>query len=279
MQFVFGALFSAFIIYYSRSGSLFGSWPFILVLATLLIGNEALRKKYLRLGFQISIFFAVLFSYSIFTLPVLFGRIGVGVFLGSGAVSLVAIVIFIYLLSLFAPKRVSESSRAYSVGIVGIFALINFFYFYNIIPPIPLSLTEAGAYHSVSRTGNGAYRLRYEEESWLETARFGRRIHLLSGEPVFFYSAVFTPIAFDLEIVHDWQYYNESTKEWISSSRITFPISGGRDGGYRGYSVKENIKPGKWRVNIETKEGQLIGRVKFEVITVPAVPALQTALH
>ena len=41
-------------------------------------------------------------------------------------------------------------------------------------------------------------------------------------------------------------------------------IAGGRDGGYRGYSLT-TVNSGNWRVNIETERGQLIGRVKFKV--------------
>ena len=36
---------------------------------------------------------------------------------------------------------------------------------------------------------------------------------------------------------------------------------GGRDGGYRGYTTKSTPAAGRWRVNIETSDGLLIGRV------------------
>ena len=40
---------------------------------------------------------------------------------------------------------------------------------------------------------------------------------------------------------------------------------GGRDGGYRGYSIKNDVTAGKWRVNVKTGDGKLIGRVGFTV--------------
>ena len=43
---------------------------------------------------------------------------------------------------------------------------------------------------------------------------------------------------------------------------------GGRDGGYRGYSVKRDPTAGHWRVNVVTEFGQVIGRVSFEVVVV-----------
>jgi len=48
-------------------------------------------------------------------------------------------------------------------------------------------------------------------------------------------------------------------------SSVTFPINGGRDGGYRGYTIKHNPEPGDWRVDINTSEGHLIGRITFKV--------------
>jgi len=65
IQFVFGGLFSAFVVFYSRSASWASSWPFILVLLGLLIGNEFFKKRYERLVFQVSIYFIALFSYFI----------------------------------------------------------------------------------------------------------------------------------------------------------------------------------------------------------------------
>ena len=63
LQFAFGGLFSAFVIFYSKSASFIASWPFILILGFLLIGNELFRERYLKFTFQVSIFFIALYSY------------------------------------------------------------------------------------------------------------------------------------------------------------------------------------------------------------------------
>src|SRR3989344_746768 len=47
LQFAFGGLFSGFFIFYTRSATLAASWPFLLILLALLIGNEVLKKRYL----------------------------------------------------------------------------------------------------------------------------------------------------------------------------------------------------------------------------------------
>jgi hypothetical protein len=53
---------------------------------------------------------------------------------------------------------------------------------------------------------------------------------------------------------------------------------GGRDGGFRGYSFKKNIQPGTWRVDVETAEGLLLGRIGFEVVTASEAAREQTTI-
>ncbi len=47
--------------------------------------------------------------------------------------------------------------------------------------------------------------------------------------------------------------------------RVSFPINGGRDGGYRGYTIKRNPIAGEWRVDFATADGHLLGRERFTV--------------
>jgi hypothetical protein len=42
-------------------------------------------------------------------------------------------------------------------------------------------------------------------------------------------------------------------------------IAGGREAGYRGYTTKSKLDPGEWRVDVETKDGRVIGRIGFHV--------------
>src|SRR5438309_4066891 len=44
MQFAFGALWSAFLVFYGRSAVFAASWPFLIVLAAIFIGNEVFRR-------------------------------------------------------------------------------------------------------------------------------------------------------------------------------------------------------------------------------------------
>ena len=79
-------------------------------------------------------------------------------------------------------------------------------------------------------------------------------------------AAVYAPTALATTIIHDWQYFDPLTNSWQSTARIRVPIVGGREDGYRTYSMKQSVQPGKWRVDVKTSLGQIIGRVRFEVV-------------
>src|SRR3989344_3183552 len=64
LLFVFGGLFSGFFVFYSRSASFATSWPFLLFLFGLLVGNEFFLARYARFTFQVGVFFIAFFSYA-----------------------------------------------------------------------------------------------------------------------------------------------------------------------------------------------------------------------
>ena len=160
---------------------------------------------------------------------------------------------------------------------VGLSIFIYFLYFANIIPPIPLSLKAGSAYHWVEKIPGGGYVVTGETETaWYEKWRINKKIHLRPGESVFVFSSIFAPADLNIKIVHDWQYFDGKENEWISISKISFPIQGGREGGYRGFSKKESVFPGEWRVDVKTDRGQVIGRVRFEIEIGNFSPSLET---
>ena len=194
----------------------------------------------------------------------------------SGVVSLAIIAVFLYIIYRIIPWRVQQGSR-YIIAIVGgIYISINAMYFTNIIPPIPLSLKEAGIYHDIARTIGGNYMVTYEDVRWYEYyKKYTPVFHYTKGDKVYFYSAVFSPTDLNTDIVHLWQYYDKTKGEWVESFRFSYHIVGGRDEGYRGYTFKENIFAGKWRVDVLTKRGQLLGRYKFKAVDVQIPPVLE----
>lgn len=275
IQFAFGGLFSAFFIFYSRSSSFTASWPFLAALIFLLVGNEFFKKRYQELVFQVSVYFMAVLSFSIFFVPIITKTIGALTFILSGAVSLVFMWLFVLAILKISPQRYSQSKRRLRIAVLSIFASVNFLYFANLIPPIPLSMKDAGVYHLVERV-EGGYRLVGEREAWYEPLLFfmPETMRWRSGDPLYAWSAIFAPTDLKTQVVHDWQYYDEVLDKWVSTSRISFPISGGRDGGYRGFSIKNNVFEGKWRVEVETSGGQVIGRIRFNVERSASAPEL-----
>jgi MFS family permease len=264
MQFCFGGLFSASFLFYSRSGSIVASWPFLFLILAYILGNELFRKNYTRLGFQVSAFFSALFSFLIFFFPVILSRMDDAIFLLSGIASLIITGFFVYVISWFTPQRVRKGAPLLVCSVFGIFAIINTLYFTNLIPPIPLALKELGVYRSLSKFPDGSYLLTGDRRSWFESL-FGRAVvHMIPGKPLYAFNAVFAPASLSADIVHVWQYYDEATG-WNTSSRVNLSIVGGRESGFRTYSIKDNLFPGLWRVNVETLRGQLVGRLTFEL--------------
>lgn len=265
-QFAFGGLFIAFLSLYSRSAAFSLTWVFVAAIALILIANERFVRFYMRFPFQMGVFFTVLFSFLIFYLPLVFRTVGPWMFVGSGVTSLIVIAAFLRLQHYLTPELVREHLTSIARSIAIIFITFNVLYFTNAIPPLPMALKEAGVYHQVSKTGT-EYNLLAEIRPWYE-AYLPHKVmyHKSLGEPVYAYSAIFAPSGLATTIVHEWQRYDEGANSWVTEHTVSFPILGGREGGYRGYSIKNNPLPGEWRVNVAMEFGQIIGRISFEVV-------------
>ncbi|TSC68647.1 MAG: hypothetical protein G01um101466_363 [Parcubacteria group bacterium Gr01-1014_66] len=278
LQFAFGNLFSAFVVFYTRSGSLAGSWLFLLVLVVLFIGNERFRRWYGRFVFQISIFFIAVFTYSVVIVPVLLRRIGPWIFIIGGGISLLLICVILYGMWRLIPERIWRSRYLLGICIGGIYLLFHLFYFTNIIPPIPLALKESGVYHLIVPTGYGGYRVTFEPAPWYMPFHKYSTTYHQQGETgvAYAYAAVFAPRRLTAKIVHHWRYFDEKKGRWVDGGEFGYEIVGGRDNGWRGYTLKQRIFPGRWRVDIATDRGQILGRIKFKVVQSDIIPKLVT---
>lgn len=271
-QFFYGGIWSVFLVFYFRSSDISVSWPFLLILALSFIANERLKRHFVRFTFQISLFFLAIFCFAIFLIPVLLHRIGEGMFILSGAVSLVFISLFLWIIWLVSKKQFKSNKKLLFASIAGVFLLVNLLYFFNFIPPIPLSIKDAGVYHSIYRNAQGDYDVTTEPQGWKKFVTLYQDYHKTPGEPVYVYTAVFSPPEFKMDIIHEWQHQDPQTKQWMTQIRVTLHVVGGRDEGFRTYSLKSNPEAGYWRVNVLTTSGQLIGRVRFNVIAVNHKP-------
>lgn len=270
-QFALGGLWSGFLVFYSRSAVLAASWPFLLLLLAFLIGNEVFRRYHARLVFVSLLLFFALYSYAVFVVPVFTRSIGPLTFLASGACAIVVFYFFLRLLWVIDRDRYRQSRWQIIAGVVAITAAMNAFYFTRVLPPLPLALSDVGIYHAIRHTG-ATYQVQEEPQSWAVRLGFARpEVHVAPGERLALYSAVFAPIRMTTQITHRWQWWDSRSKHWLTLSQISFAISGGREHGYRGYSLKSAVRAGIWRVDIDSADGRLIGRLVFTVVAV-AVP-------
>lgn len=278
MQFCMGNLASGLLVLYSQSATIVGSWLFLLVLAGFVLGNEFARERYARLRSHLIAYYVVLSAYLGLVVPLLVGMIGGTVFFLSMCAGLGIMFLYLTVLYKIAPARVQKDWRMTAVGIGAVFAIYNALYFTNFIPPVPLSLKDVGVYQNVERidgVGSSIYQVSGEPAPrWYDvSAKLDPQVHVVLPGVLYCVSAVFTPDNLSVPIYHRWEELIEGT--WLTRSRISFPIYGGRDGGFRGYTMKA-VEAGKWRCSVETTSGELIGRQTFTVVPVAKLPELVT---
>ena len=277
-QFALGCLLSGFCVFYIRSASLTSSWPFLLAMAAIFIGNEYMRRYHARLVFSGLLFFFALYSYAILLVPVVIARIGRIPFLISGAIAVLVFFFFMQALARLGHERYRGARMQIYAGMVLITLFLNTAYFLRLLPPLPLVLTEAGIYHDVKRVG-ADFQVVQEEEPPEWQALFGTHaiMHVQKGAKLYLYNAVFAPRGLTTRIVHDWQWLQPG-KGWVSQQRISVPITGGREDGFRYYTTKTSPQPGQWQVNIMTGDGRAVGRVRFAVEEQAVPPATGTKI-
>lgn len=273
IQFAFGALLSGSFVFYFFSGTIVVSWPFIAILVVLMISNDVFRRQYLKPVVQVSVYFFILFSLSAIILPFAFSAFGPGIFLLSGGVSVIIIAIFLFFLEQLTRRRIAR--RQIMISLTVIFIVIHGLYFLQVIPPIPLALRDAEVAHNIVRS-EGAYTLSVEDESIWQKFFPGKTIRVVNGGRVYVYTAIFAPENLTTDIIHHWQYFDESKSAWVTRDRLSFPLTGGARRGYRGYSFKTSIAPGRWRVDVETPRGQVLGRVRFSIRNTATAPDTHT---
>ncbi len=277
LQFTFGGLFGTFIVFYFRSAVITVAWPFFVILGLAFIANERFKHHFTRLGFQICFFFFSVYLFFIFFIPVITHEISPRMFLLAGAASLVVLCALLLLLQVFARERFRSHVKSVLAFVFGIVILVNCLYFLHLIPPLPLALHDSGVYHSVSRTKEGTYTVMAEPSPYpaFSLERFRTPLfHTKPGGLVYAYSAVYAPKAFTTPVIHEWQHYDSETKKWRVVSTVQLTAVGGREGGFRTYSIQAHLPAGKTRVNIRTESGQLIGRLHFNLIYTEEVPEL-----
>lgn len=256
LQFLFGGLFSALFIFYIKSASHVLALLWTLSLAGLLIANEFIEDKYRRFTLTWTIFGLCAILLFNFLLPFIMGSIHFVWFY----LSTLAGALLVYGLRAITPGRPGRIGPVWLIA-----AILALAYPLDIIPPVPLVKRDIQVGLEL-KTGNGEYQLVVDKTTPLNFWRvLENRVHLSAGQRLYCVSSVFAPSGLNTRLYHRWQYYDED-KGWVGTERIGFDVQGGRGGGFRGYTYKQNITPGLWRVNIETEYGRTVAIHKFDVV-------------
>lgn len=267
LQFFLGGLFSAYVIFYFQSASFTKTSVFLGILVLLFVANEFLKSRLTNIYLLLGLYFLACFSFFIFFIPVITRMLNVFTFLAGGIISLGLALTILWFLNW---KEIFASRTHYLIAaglILSLFASLNLLYFFNRIPPVPLALRGSGIYHHASKDPRtDLFKLKFEKPEWYQPLKNSdRTFHYMEGDTISCYTAVFAPTELSTTIYHHWQQYFPTRKEWLTTDHLGYQITGYRDGGYRGITRKQNITPGKWRVDVETESGVLIGRIGFYV--------------
>ena len=262
IHFLYGGLLSAYVVLYFKSTSLSRSIIFFIFVFILLLANEMPQIRRLRSLLRPGLFAFCLISYLNYLFPVLIGRMGDWIFLLAWVLSAGLLYLLVEkLANLYEDPKKARMRLGWAPVLV--LVLVAIFYFNKWIPPVPLSMQYAGIFRNVEPQAGG-YRLTYLKPPWTDFWRKSDSLFLArEGERVYFFTRIFGPSRFKHQVFLRWEYKDPHQNRWITSDRIPLPIKGGRDQGYRGYTYKENYQPGKWRVEVETEDGRVLGGVVF----------------
>lgn len=253
LQFSFGSQFCALFILYFLSSSYLPGFLVVAVLLSLLVANEFLEDHYHRFTLTWALFGTCAILFLNFAIPHLMGSIQAIWFF----ISTAAGVSLAYAVKRLSPKAKGNLWPTYAValGLVGL-------YLVNAIPPVPLVKKNVSICRNLERV-DGDYTAEIEPPpAWAFWRTSETLVRQRPGEKIFCFTSVFAPKGLHCTLYHRWR-YDDPRRGWVDASRIGFPIAGGRAEGFRGYTDKRNLTPGKWEVRLETETGRVLGEIRF----------------
>jgi hypothetical protein len=267
VHFLMGALLNLYAIFYFKSSSLLVSFGFLGVLMAVLLANEVKRIKSFGLPVKFALLSLCFLSFFACVVPVLVGRIGLGVFLLSMSAGCVPLVAGAGWVRRRAPEKFLLARRQILVPLGCVVIGFLVFYLFRLIPPVPLSIPFIGVYHNVERTEAG-YTLSHERPAWRFWHNGDQDFAAQPGDKIYVYFRVFSPARFADQVQMRW-HWKDPARGWTLHDTIPIRIVGGREQGFRGYGIKSNYQPGEWKVQVETTDGREIGRVYFDLALAP----------
>lgn len=239
---------------------------FVIILMALMVANELKNVQKSEVNIKIALYIICIFSFFSMIFPVLLGFVGLLPFL----LALLATSLCIFGIYLLLERRVKNKTLlmrrliAPSFTVVTLFLL---FYLIGWIPPVPLSVQNMGVYHHIEKI-QGKYTLSHQNPWWRFWQTGDQEFLSEPGDKIYFFARIFSPAKFSDSVILHW-YFKHPKIGWQSTDKVPMSINGGREGGYRGFSVKQNYQPGEWKISVETTDEREIGRLYFNVIEIP----------
>lgn len=242
ISFSSGAALSFILVYSFRSAAILTSWPLLLLLVLCIIANELVSTHDFRFTLDIGVLLVAVLFFVIFNLPLLLNTQNDITFAISVGVSVVISLIYLFLLQFTSESASYEAPRTYALA-VGIPMFVGMLYFLNVIPAVPLSLREAGVYHSIVRTDDGDFIADQEEDTrFLKKYRMSKYHIVNTYDGIYFFSNINTPAMLTAPVSHVWEYYDNTTHSWIVSTKISFDIQGGEKRGIELFHIKKILQ-------------------------------------
>ena len=265
IQFLLGTLLNVlFVLYFKSTGHLL-AWLMTLCIGAILIASEHFKDEFREFTLSWALFsFCTMMLFN-FLIPFLIGSINpfwfyLSTLLGTGLA---------YLLYTKTPNHLGSIKPVWLIAVILMLA-----YAFDVIPPVPLVKRDIAVGYALSRVG-GEYRLSQQPSNWwVFWRKTSDDLQVTSGQRVYCFSSVFAPEGLKTRLYHVWQYQDQN-KGWLTKSRVGFMISGGRNEGFRGYTFKQNLQAGDWRVKVVTENDKTVGLKEFSVENIsPKSPAV-----
>ena len=268
VHFLFGSLLSVFMLLLFKSTSGVMPYLFVASLFALLVANELPRFRAAGPVVRVVLLSLCVTMYLTCLLPVLTGRMGFWVFLLAVALGSVSVYALMRLVQRWNPD-VQFLVRNIAVPGFGVQAALLLLYLAGVIPPLPVNVQFAGIYHDVKRISPEVYQLSSVDDLvWYRPATwFGPDFLARPGDRPYYFFRIFAPKGFAPYKVRVRWFHDHPEQGWTATGNgfLTTVSSNGTDGGYRYFATTSALKPGKWRVVLETEAGHEIHRLSFSV--------------
>ncbi len=262
LHFCLGTILNMYSFFFLKSASVFTSIIFVLFMLIVIVANELPRVQESGVNVKWALWTLCLFSFFSVIFPLILGFVGWLPFLIGAVATVLCLYLHVRGMMKYQPN-LKELMRAFAQPGIAVVAVFVLLYMLRLVPPVPLAVQDMGIYHQLEKR-EGRYILSHEKPFWKFWETGDQTFKFRPGDPIFFFAKVFSPGRFSDEVVIHWL-FKDPRAGWMTSDKVRMQITGGREQGFRGYSIKKNYQAGDWRVQVETTDGREIGRLYVSI--------------